>query len=66
MIKRFAALLAASSVRMNTVQCVPVKYNTFVVYNKDRGLSIDSYLQMGLIKHLRPLKKRVIKVSIII
>ena len=54
MIKCFAALLAASSVRMNTVQCVPVKYNTFVVYNKDRGLSIGSYLQMGLIKHLRP------------
>ena len=52
-----AALLAVSSVRMNTVQCVPVKYNTFVVYNKDRGLSIGSYLQMGLIKHLRPKKK---------
>ena len=33
--KRFPALLAASSVKMNTVQCVPVKYNTFVVYNKD-------------------------------
>ena len=53
MIKRFAALLAASSVRMNTVQCVPVKYNTFVVYNKDRGLSIGSYLQLTceLVKH---------------
>ena len=54
MIKRFTALLATSSVRMNTVQCVPVKYNTFVVYNKDRGLSKGSYLQNGLIKRLRP------------
>ena len=35
MSKRFAALLAASSVKMNAVQCVKVKYNTFVVYNKD-------------------------------
>ena len=41
---------------MNTVQWVPVKYNTFVVYNKDRGVSKGSYLQMGLIKRLRPKK----------
>ena len=34
MIKRFAALLAASSVKMNTARCLPVKYDTFVVYNK--------------------------------
>ena len=34
MIKRFAALLAAS-VKMNIFQCLPVKYNTFVVYDKN-------------------------------
>ena len=33
MIKCFAALLAVSSVK-NTVQCMPVKYNTSVVYNE--------------------------------
>ena len=54
MIKCFAALLAASSVKMNTVQCLPVKYNTFVVYNKDSKLNKGSYLQMGLIKRLKP------------
>ena len=54
MIKRFAALLAASSVKINTVQCVPVKYNTFLVYNKDSRLNKGSYLQMGLIKRFKP------------
>ena len=54
MIKRFAAVLAASSEKMNTVQCVPVKYNTFVVYNKDSRLNKGGYLQMGLIKRLKP------------
>ena len=40
MIKRFAALLAASSVKMNTVQCLPDKYDIFLVYNKDSKLKV--------------------------
>ena len=39
MVKRFAALLEASSVKMNAVQCLPVKYDTFVVHNKDSKLN---------------------------
>ena len=54
MIKRFASHLAASSVKMNTVQCIPVNYNTFMVYNKDSRLNKGIYLQMGLIKRLKP------------
>ena len=59
MIKCFTAFLAASSVKMNTVQCIPVKYipgkyNTSVVYNKDSRINKGSYLQMGLIKCLKP------------
>ena len=54
MIKRFADLLAASSVKMNAVQCLPVKYSTLVVYNKDSKLSKRNYVQMGLIKSLKP------------
>ena len=54
MIKHFAALLAASLVKMNIFQCLPVKYNTCVVYNNDSKLNKSSYLQMGLIKCLKP------------
>ena len=54
MIKRLAALLAASSVKINTVQRLLVKCNTFVVYNKDSELNKSSYLQMRLIKHFKP------------
>ena len=54
MIKHFAALLAASSVKMNTVQCLSVKYDTFVVYNKGSKLNKGNYLQIGLIKRLKP------------
>ena len=53
MIKRFAALLEASSVKMNTAQCLPVQYNTFVVYNKGSKLNNGNHLQMGLIKETR-------------
>ena len=54
MIKRFSALLTASSMKMNTVQCLPVKYDASVVYNKDSQLIKGNYLQMGLIKRLKP------------
>ena len=47
MIKRFAALLAASSVKRNAVQCLLVKYDAFIVYNKDSKLNKGNYLQMG-------------------
>ena len=54
MIKRFAAHLASSSVKMNTVQGIPFKYNTFMMCNKDSRLNKGIYLQIWLIKRLKP------------
>ena len=53
MIKRFSSLFAALSKKMNTVQCLPVKYDASVVYNKDSQSIKGNYLQMGLIKRLK-------------